>query len=181
MHGIDGRLLSCRIELSQWLLNAISSYEVLSLHQDYFKISRPIDRRLYEIARKHCGNQSMWRIRTETLHVKVGAKTVLRNFRQMLKRLATEDSLPEYHVTLEEGDLVIFTHKQGSVRRYKPVDLTLPPDARQDAKAVAPGWDVDYLEQEWREWIARTGKAPHSPSRQFVSFCKTWASKHRLS
>jgi len=42
----------------------------------------------------------------------------------------------------------------------------------EKAKRVAPGMDVYYLEQEWREWIAKTGKRPDNPDAAFIGFCK---------
>jgi plasmid replication initiation protein len=180
VNGLDGRLLSCKLKLSQWLMNAISGYEVLTLHQDYFKISRPIDRRLYEIARKHCGNQSIWRIRLETLQLKVGAKTAMRNFRLMIRRVQAEDTIPEYQLAINDDDMVTFTPKADAVRHHKPVDMTIDADTRQEAKDAAPGWDVDYLEQEWRDWVFRSAKPLTNPPRHFVKFCETWAKKHKL-
>jgi plasmid replication initiation protein len=54
-HGLDGRLLWVEIKLSDWVFNAIRSQEVLTLHPDYFRLRKPLERRLYELARKHCG------------------------------------------------------------------------------------------------------------------------------
>ena len=41
----------------------------------------------------------------------------------------------------------------------------------EKAKRVAPGWDIYYLEQEWREWLAKKGK-PDNPSAAFIAFCR---------
>ena len=56
-HGLDGRLLWCEIQLSDWVFNAIEANEVLTLHRDYFRLRKPLERRIYEIARNHCGSQ----------------------------------------------------------------------------------------------------------------------------
>jgi hypothetical protein len=49
--------------------------------------------------------------------------------------------------------------------------IRLPTSAYEEAKKVAPGWDVYELEQQWQEW--RKGKSvPTNPSGAFVSFCK---------
>ena len=61
-HGLDGRLLWCEIKLSDWVFNAIRAQEVLTLHRDYFRLRKPIERRVYELARKHCGQQDEWRV-----------------------------------------------------------------------------------------------------------------------
>ena len=44
-------------------------------------------------------------------------------------------------------------------------------EAYHDARTVAPGWDVYYLEQEWREWIT---EPPRDLDAAFVGFCRKW-------
>ena len=56
-HGLDGRLQWCEIVISDWVFNAIRAKEVLTLSPKYFRLRRPIERRIYELARKHCGNK----------------------------------------------------------------------------------------------------------------------------
>ena len=41
----------CEIRLSRWLMRAIEANEVVSISRDYFRLRRPLERRLYEIAR----------------------------------------------------------------------------------------------------------------------------------
>jgi hypothetical protein len=42
-----------------------------------------------------------------------------------------------------------------------------------DAPIVAPGYDVYWLEQEWREmWVSTGMPVLHSPDKAFVAFCK---------
>jgi hypothetical protein len=47
----------------------------------------------------------------------------------------------------------------------------LHPEFREKAKAAAPGWDVYYLEQEWRDWLAKKER-PENPGAAFVAFCR---------
>ena len=35
-----------------------------------------------------------------------------------------------------------------------------------------PGWDVYFLEAEWREWIAIKRIVPQQPDRHLLAFCK---------
>ena len=51
------RILEIAVKLSDWVFRSIEKKEVLTLHQDYFRLRKPIERRVYEIARKHCGKQ----------------------------------------------------------------------------------------------------------------------------
>src|ERR1700730_9029706 len=113
-HGLDGRLLWVEIKLSDWVFNAIRSLEVLTLHPDYFRLGKPLERRVYELARKHCGRQASWSISMELLLKKSGSQSVITRFRQMVKHIAKYDHLPDYRVVFdEESDNVTFYNRDG--------------------------------------------------------------------
>ena len=57
-HPANGRMVAVELRLSDWLYDAIVGREVLTLSRDYFRLSGGLERRLYELARKHCGYQS---------------------------------------------------------------------------------------------------------------------------
>jgi len=167
-----------RITLSDMIIEAIKERKnVLTLHRDYFRLRKPIQRRIYELARKHCGNQEEWRPYVKTLHVKSGSKAELREFRRALKNLVEEKSLPDYDIALdEENDQVIFTNKKNALTGQEKEEDGFPaldPETYNDARIVAPGYDVYYLEQEWRDWWVDSGKPPlSSPDKAFIGFCK---------
>jgi len=173
-HGLDGRLLWCEVTLSNWVFNAIEANEVLTLHPDYFRLRKPIERRVYELARKHCGHQSSWKCSLDILHKKSGSKSDLREFRRAIRHLADHDHLPDYRVEFdEEMDSITFINR--NTMAEKPA-LTAPvpplkPSTREKAREAAPSWDVDYLEREWRAWIT---EPPRSPDAAFVGFCRKW-------
>jgi plasmid replication initiation protein len=50
------------IRPSDWVFNAIRAKEVLTLHRDYFRLRKPLERRMYELVRKHCEQQATWSI-----------------------------------------------------------------------------------------------------------------------
>ena len=109
---MDGRLLWCEVKLSDWVFNAIRNEEVLTLHRDYFRLRKPIERRIYELARKHCGQQKLWRVSLEKLLLKTGSQSPEKRFRQMIRQLVQHDYLPDYHVAFEEeADMVVFTNR----------------------------------------------------------------------
>ena len=56
--GPQRRLKYCEITLSDWMLDQIEANACMTISNDYFRIRRPLERRIYEIARKHCGQQS---------------------------------------------------------------------------------------------------------------------------
>jgi len=179
-HGLDGRLLWCEVKLSDWVFNAIRSKEVLTLHRDYFRLRKPIERRVYEIARKHCGQKDEWKIGLPTLLKKTGSQSPLKRFRQMIRDLANYDHLPDYSVSFDvEADMVTFLNR-GTMQPDKLKgrwDGHLDSDAHIEAKQAAPGWDTYMLEEEWRMWLADLDSAPNHPTRHFVKFCQSWYEK----
>ena len=176
-HGLDGRLLWCEVKLSDWVFNAIRNEEVLTLHRDYFRLRKPIERRVYEIARKHCGQQKYWRITLAKLLLKTGSQSPQKRFRQMIRQLVEHDHLPDYYVTFEDdADMVVFTNR-GTMSPTSLVEGSIPPlqsDTYEEARHAAPGWDVRFLEQEWRSWCV---EPPRNADRAFVGFCRKWFEK----
>ncbi len=104
----DERMIAVEVNLSEWLYNAVSAFEVLTIHPDYFRLRKPIARRLYEIARKHCGHQASWSIGLELLREKAGSKSTTNEFRRAVRAVVADDSLPEYRVVLALDDKVTF-------------------------------------------------------------------------
>jgi len=179
-HGLDGRLLWCEVKLSDWVFNAIRDQEVLTLHRDYFRLRKPIERRVYEIARKHCGQQDEWKIGLANLLKKTGSQSPLKRFRQMLRDLANFDHLPDYSVSFDtEMDMVTFRNRGTMLVTTSVVawEGRLDPEALHDAKTVAPGWDIYVLEREWRSWLGENEIEPKHPARHFIKFCKSWYEK----
>ena len=106
--GFVERLKYLDIKLSDWLFRAIDAAEVLPISRDYFRIRRPIDRRIYEIARKHCGKQISWKISTGLLQKKCGSRQAGKHFVAHLRELVASNALPDYDVALDLG-FVVFT------------------------------------------------------------------------
>jgi plasmid replication initiation protein len=73
----NGRIQELQITLSDWIFDAIQNKNVLSMSRQYFKLRKPIERRLYEIARKHCGKQVRWEVSLENLQLKTGSTSML--------------------------------------------------------------------------------------------------------
>lgn len=108
----SGRMVAIKMTLSEWLYNAIVAKEVLTLNRDYFRLDGGLERRLYELARKHCGQQARWAVGIELLHKKCGSTDLLKRFRAAVKRIVLADGLPDYRLKYEpEGDQVVFYTK----------------------------------------------------------------------
>jgi len=170
-----GRVVELEVVLSQWVFNAIQAREVLTLHRDYFRLRKPIERRVYEIARKHCGKQDRWKISLELLKKKTGSRMAIKGFRHAIKLLAEGDHLPDYAVSLNDADAVEFTNRGTMLPKAEEAEdfPVFDPETYNDVRILAPGYDVYYLEREWREWWVDSGK-PHltDPDKAFIGFCK---------
>ncbi len=167
------------VKLSDWVFNAIRHHEVLTLHRDYFRLQKPLERRMYEIARKHCGKKSEWRISLELLQKKCGSASTEKEFCRLVSKIVDEDRrfqhFPDYSVTMEGDDMVVF-RSRGNVPDLADDTKSVPvgrlsPETYHDARNVAPGWDVYYVEQEWRGWIT---EPPRDPDAAFIGFCRKW-------
>lgn len=108
------RLRYMEIVLSDWLFRSITAAEVLPIHRDYFRLRSAIDRRVYEIARKHCGTeQRTWRIGMDKLQLKTGARSAPKHFAAHMRRVVAENHLPDYGVQFEsDSDNVVFYPKK---------------------------------------------------------------------
>lgn len=107
-----GRMVAVEVTLPDWLFRSVQARHVLTLSPDYFRIRRPLDRRIYELARKHCGNQKQWQCSVVALHEKSGSTASIREFRRSLKQLVDADQLPDYKVELDaEAEVVKFTKR----------------------------------------------------------------------
>jgi len=114
----DDRMVAVEVDLPKWLYRAVEAKQVLTLSRDYFRLRKPLDRRIYELARKHCGRQSRWQVSVRVLYQKSGSSDVLRNFRMAVKQLAESDELPDYSVAFEtDKDRVTFFSR--SPRRHR--------------------------------------------------------------
>ena len=169
-----GRMVSVSVTLSEWLYRAILARSVLTLSRDYFTLRRPLERRLYELSRKHCGRQSRWRVSLEVLQKKTGSASPRRVFRAMLREIIAADRLPDYHLSEEPGDMVRVVPRAAVVEpapRGLGARLALRPETFDAARALAPGADVYALEAEWRAWWVSTGSPRlRSADRAFLGW-----------
>ena len=169
-----GRVIAVEIELSKWLYNSIVSNELLTINSDYFQLRKPIERRLYEIARKHCGSQELFKIGLEKLQLKVGSSSALWEFRRSIREVVADNHLPDYEIRLEADDNVIFINRiKKHIATVKQTGfILLKPETYEKAKIVAPGKDVHSLEQEWHSWISKKKELPKRPDAAFIAFCR---------
>jgi plasmid replication initiation protein len=187
--GFAERLRYLDIKLSDWLFRAIEAAEVLPINRDYFRLRRPLDRRVYEIGRKHCGmQQEKWRISMDKLQKRTGSKQERKHFAAHMRSLVQSNHLPDYALTLEE-DQVVFWRRAGegagsSYRPSVPVPAPLvprPPEAPKERRIavssaaierlydMAPDWDKYMLEHAYIDW-AKDKEPAYNEDARFLSW-----------
>lgn len=176
----DGRMQEIEIKLSDWVFNAIQAKEVLTLHRDYFRLRKPLERRMYELARKHCGQQRSWSISLEVLQKKCGSNSTEKEFRRLVRAIVAQDEahqhLPDYSLTMAD-DMVTFAKRSDAKERAQIAGggraPQLDPEVFAQARTAAPGYDVQGLYQDWvGYWRGKGSPALLSPEKAFLGFCR---------
>ena len=75
-----------------------------------------------------------------------------------------------------DGGMVVFTNR-GTMTPALPAEGSIPPlhaDTYDEARRAAPGWDVRFLEREWRD---RCVEPPRNADRAFIGFCRKWSER----
>ncbi|MCC7320314.1 MAG: replication initiator protein A [Rubellimicrobium sp.] len=171
----DGRMVSVAVTLSDWLYRAVLSKSVLTLSRDYFRLRKPLERRIYELARKHCGRQDNWRISIDTLLKKSGSASPRRVFRKMMRDMIAADVLPDYTMAEDEGDIIRFGQRN-PLLDPPPHPFVAPgpfvaPETLDAARALRPGEDVHALLARWQAvWHATGAPRLRSPDRTFLGW-----------
>lgn len=132
------------IVLTDWFFRAVVAREVLTLSRDYYRLRKPLEKRLCELARKHCGAQPAWKCRIEILHKKSGATCNIREFRRALSSIAKSQHLPHYTVELA-SDVVSFTNRDRG--QFAAEDAASQRNAVE--LAFRTHWEKDHPGEIW--------------------------------
>ena len=176
-NGMDGRLIALEVKLSDWFFNSLLGDELLSINRDYFRLRKPLERRLYEIGRKHCGEQKEWQIGLDKLKKKTGSTSPDKKFKFLVKNISETDRkekhFPDYSLSLHENVVIFRNRRPKKQMAVEPDNIgTLPTWAFEKAKEVAPRYDIYALEQEFRTWVRNKPEPKKGYGAAFVGFCK---------
>ena len=170
------RLNYCEVKLSRWLMRAIESDHVVTISNDYFRLRRPLERRFYEIARKHCGSKAKWQIGLAKLQNKTGSNAPLKRFRHNLREIIKNNVTPFYRFDLDDKDLV--TVRPRAAAYTLAPDIKIPEWADEKAREASRdlGWDYAVLRRNWLEFAkteAAKGNSPKNAGAAFVGYCRS--------
>ena len=173
----DGRMLDVEITLSDWVFDAIRNNHVLTLNRGYFFLRKPLERRLYELARKHCGKQDRWPVGLETLRDKCGSGSTVKEFRRLVGKIIQDDEahdhMPDYSFSFEGNNVVVRPKAAVVITPLPSLSLYVDEDETfEKARQLAPGWDLRGLLDEWREWVHKKGIVVKNSDANFLSLCK---------
>lgn len=120
----QGRMTGVEVILSEWFFRrVVKDRSVLAIHPDYFLLTGGIERWLYRLARKHCGNNALgWSFTLCKLYEKYPPGREFRFFKRDIKAVVKNDCLPEYHTAWETAngvDWIHFTLRQGALIERK--------------------------------------------------------------
>lgn len=191
---VKGRIIGVEITLSDWFYNSLIAKEVLTLNKDYFRLRSPLERRIYEIARKHekhMKESGSWSISAENLYKKTGSVAVFRKFLYSFKKLCHTNHLPDYLLFLDANNIVHFRMKNKVEEitdkgKEKEPSYTLMLDAeitralsRVDitkAKKAAGRADIYGLWAEFRQYNIEKQTELENVTAAFIG----WCNKHRM-
>jgi hypothetical protein len=186
----DGRMQAIEITLSDWVFSAINEKgkDLLTISRDYFRLRKPLERRLYEIARKMCGHNKYWHLRLETLRELTGSASTPPEFKRLIKAVidgnAMHDHMPDYTFELE-GELVKIRPRAAFTEIYLEAEspaaidqIRIKTTAFEAARKFSGGYDVYFLEQEWRSMLHGKKAMPENPDGSFIGYVRWYVEKH---
>ena len=204
-HTASGRLVMAGVEvtLNRWMFAAIvKDRRILTINPAYFSLKKGLERRLYEIARKHVGYQDAWYVGLPKLAKKCGSEGTMRKFKFRIAQIAEHDGLPDYSLRIcapsdipeaspikIKGLAVHFWPKRTAIKACAAIpladassddDLTVSYNAYEEARSLFPGYDIEYLETRWQEWSATQAVSVSSPDKAFLAWCKRYAATNPL-
>ena len=206
-HTSAGRMIMAGMEvtLNRWMHAAIvKDRRILTINPNYFLLTKGLERRLYEIARKHVGYQKAWYISLPRLAKKCGSEDTLRKFKFRLSQISEENKLPDYGLAVCDGKAISAdtpikikgpavhfwpksSPKQETAKSQtvsdepsEPSDLTVSYGAFEKARSLFPGYDIGFLETQWQSWSIGQNTTVSSPDNAFLAWCKGYAAKNPL-
>lgn len=178
----NSRMIGVEVKLSDWFYNSLIGHEVLTISNDYFRLRKPLERRIYELCRKHCGtNKQKISFKLETLKEKTGSGAKLKEFRRMMKEIIESDHLPDYKIEFDpdKKDLFIVRPRKKTEEKVLEQNFTLmgiptlKPQTYENASKILQGSGLDKYAvfNDWWQW-SKNREQPKSWDAAYIGFCK---------
>jgi plasmid replication initiation protein len=197
------------VTLNRWMFNSIvKDRRVLTINRDYFGLTMGLERRLYELARKHVGSQQEWFIGLSRLAEKCGTTGSLRKFKYRISEISKRKNIPDYSLELIDSDAVMtpFKTRQQPLVRFTPqkteptIEVKSKPKTKttsapaqdvgkpgrvsihtyEKARELFPGYSIDFLEDRWQGWTMSKGEQLKNPDKAFLAWCRTYTTNNPL-
>ena len=177
------RMVRLEVTVSDWFYNALLGKEVLTINRNYFRLRKTLERRLYELARKHCGRQVKWEIGLENLKDKCGSRSPLKYFRFQIRGIIETDQaknhFPDYRIALDNNDKVTFTYRKASPKEPLLPGLEDVPRlkrqtierGRKIVEQSGSAWNYDMLREQFTQSLVE-GFKPKNADGAFIQFIK---------
>ena len=175
---VKRRMVALEITLSEWFYQSLIGREVLTINREYFRLRKPLERRLYEIARKHCGKQYEWSISLPTLKDKTGSSSDLKKFRFFIRKIEADAHLPDYKVCFDSiRDVVTFIqipcqNDSNFDDVLWEIDKNVIDKAKKLILAAGTGWDFNVIYEQFYDFLKQKGK-PNNTRGAFIGFVKS--------
>ncbi|WP_233752735.1 replication initiator protein A [Flavilitoribacter nigricans] len=171
---VKKRMVRLEITLSDWFYNSIIGKEVLTINREYFRLGKALERRLYEIARKHCGKNPEWSIGLRKLKEKTGSTSHLDKFRFFIREIERKDHLPDYSIELLDNEVVTFRLNKEFVGiddlpRIKPETIER---ARKITEEAGTDWDFQELHTQFALSLMSKKFVPDNTDGAFIGFIR---------
>ena len=177
---VKNRIVRLEITVSDWFYNSIIGKEVLTINSKYFELRQPLERRIYEIAAKHIGQEKEFRISVEKLYAKSGSRSTLSKFNFSLKKIVAKNVIPDLNMRLEK-DLIIFESTKSNLLesskedKFTVVSSKIMEQCRKMTIEAGTGWDFATIVEEFA--LFSMDNPPDDYGKAFIGFVKKKVAK----
>jgi len=170
---VKKRMVKLEITLSDWFYNSIIGREVLTINRDYFRLAKALERRLYEIARMHCGKNSKWSIGLKKLKEKTGSTSHMDKFRFFIRQIEKQDHLPDYRLQFTRNEIVSFfpRKKFTDIDDLPSISFETLEKAKRLVEEAGTGWDFQELHAQFSHSLVK-GFNPEKVDGAFIGFVR---------
>ena len=134
--------------------------------------------------RKSAGHQRRgfaWNLRA--LHQRSGSTQEFKYFARDVRAIVAKGDLLDYELRLESRTTGEFLHAKKRNATGRAPSIVARPDASvsflrvsektfDQARRLAPGWDVKWLHEQWLQTSTEPGKHIRQPDRAFLAYCR---------